>query len=208
MAKISRPAVYIFVGAVAVYAWVILTQPDAPAPTRRAHLPRSATPRVEDFAAADLSAHFARYQAGTQASKRDPFLPHLPASARLAASQTAHAEQGKWTLTGISSINGVPNALVESAAGDSVFLKPGDRWRGLHVLSIGTDAVVLINALGQQTSLAFRPLGASLPDTGAPGVGGFHLQPLGTLSPLPIAPGNIRPLPPLPSFGAPPVQKR
>lgn len=207
MAKISRPAVYTFVGAVAVYAWVVLTQPDAPTPAHKVRAPRSAAPRAEDFAAADLSAHFARYQAG----KKDPFLPHLPATAGLAAEKAAHAEQGKWTLTGISSINGVPNALVEnSVTGDSVFLKPGDRWRGLRVLSIGTDAVALINALGQQTSLAFRPLAASLPDAGAgaPGVGGFHLQPLGTVSPLPVTPGSIRPLPPLPSFGAPPVQNR
>ncbi len=206
MAKISRPAVYTFVGAVAVYAWVILTQPDAPTPAHKVRATRPAASHAEDLAAADLAAHFTRYQAG----KKNPFLPHLPASAGMAAEKTAHAEQGKWTLTGISSINGVPNALVESAAGDSVFLKPGDRWRGLRVLSIGTDAVILLNALGQQTSLAFRPLGASLPDAGAgaPGVGGFQLQPLGTVSPMPVTPGSIRPLPPLPSFGAPPAQKR
>jgi hypothetical protein len=206
MAKISRPAVYTLVGAVAVYAWFILTQPDVPVPTRKVHVLLHAAPGADDFAAADLSAHFARYQAG----KRDPFLPHLPASAGLAASKAAsHAEPGKWALTGISSLNGVPNALVEnSVTGDSVFLKPGDRWHGLRVLSIGTDAVAFINALGQQTSLAFRPLGASLPEPGGQGTVGFHLLPLGTVSPLPVGPGNIRALPVLPPLGAAPMQRR
>ncbi len=204
MAKISRPAVYTFVGAVAVYAWVVLTQPDPPAPTRKVHVLRPAASGAGESAAADLSAHFARYQAG-KTNGRDPFLPHLPApAAGPAAQKAAHAEQGKWTLTGISSINGVPNALVESASGDSVFLKPGDHWRGLRVLSIGTNAVAFLNALGQQTFLAFRPLGASLPETGAQEAGGFHLQPLGTVSPLPVGPGNIRALPVLPPLGAAP----
>ncbi len=201
MAKISRPAVYTFVGAVAVYAWVLLTQPDTPAPTRKVHVLRPAIASADEDAA-DALVHFARYGGG----KHDPFLPHLPASARPAATQAAHGEPGKWTLTGISSINGVPNALVESASGDSVFLHPGDRWRGLRVLSIGTDAVVLLNALGQQTILAFRPLGASLPD--AASGRGFHLQPLGSVSPLPVDLGSIRPLPPLPPLSAPLAQKR
>ncbi len=213
MAKISRPAVYTFVGAVAVYAWVILTQPDPPVPTHKTHAPRPAAPGVDSFAAADASAHFARYQTVKKAGL-DPFLPHLPASAAGPALHAAHPEQGKWTLTGISSINGVSDALVENSdTGDSVFLKPGDRWRGLRVLSIGTDSVAFLNALGQQTSLTFRPLGVSLPETGAQQLGaqqsaGFHLQPLGTASPLPVGPGNIRALPVLPSFGTPPVQNR
>jgi hypothetical protein len=201
MAKISRPAVYTFVGAVAVYAWVLLTQPDTP--TRKVHVLHPAIASADEDAA-DASVHFARYAGG----KHDPFLPHLPASAKPAAAQVARGEPGKWTLTGISSINGVPNALVESAAGDSVFLHPGDRWRGLRVLSIGTDAVVLLNALGQQTILAFRPLNASLPEAGASAAGGFHLQPLGSVSPLPVNLGSIRPLPPLPPLSALPAQKR
>ena len=198
--KISRPVVYSLVGAVAVYAVVLLTQPDAPAPHRRAHTARRAAADADAFAAADLSAHFARYHAG----KRDPFLSKLPHAKPQAA---PGAGRGQWTLTGINIINGVPNALVEdSATGDSVFLKPGDRWRGLRVLSIGTDAVAFLNALGQQTHLAFRPLEAALPAPGGRGPGGFHLQGLGTVSPLapmPVGPANIRPLPVLPPLGSP-----
>lgn len=202
--KISRPAVYTLVGAVAVYAVVLLTQPDAPVPHRRVHAARRATADADAFAAADLSAHFARYPA----SKRNPFLSKLPPVKPQASLKAgAGAGRGQWTLTGINIINGVPNALVEdSATGDSVFLKPGDHWRGLRVLSIGTDAVAFLNALGQQTHLAFRPLEAALPAPGARGPGGFHLQGLGTVSPLapmPVGPVNIRPLPVLPPLGSP-----
>ena len=74
MAKISRPVVYTFVGAVAVYAVVLLTQPDAPAPHRRPRHPRAATADAEPSRDADLAAHFARYHAG----KRNPFLSGCP----------------------------------------------------------------------------------------------------------------------------------
>ncbi len=200
--KISRPVVYSLVGAVAVYAVVLLTQPDAPAPHRRVHTARRATADADVVTAAELSAHFARYHAG----KRNPFLSKLP-PAKAQAKAVPVAGRSQWTLTGINIINGVPNALVEdSATGDSVFLRPGDRWRGLRVLSIGTDAVAFLNALGQQTHLAFRPLEAALPAPGARGPGGFHLQGLGTvtpLAPMPVGPGNIRALPVLPPLGSP-----
>ncbi len=199
MAKISRPAVYTAVAAVAVYAVVLLTQPDAPAPAHKKHPARRARADADAFTAADLSAHFARYLG----SKRNPFLSKLPA----AKPPPGAGERGEWNLTGINIINGVPNALVEnSATGDSVFLKPGDRWRGLRVISIGTDAVAFLNALGQQTHLAFRPLEAVPPAPGGrePG-GGFHLQGLGTVAPLaPMPVGHLRSIPVLPPLSSPP----
>ena len=204
--KISRPAVYTAVAAVAIYAVVLLTQPDAPAPAHKRVTAHRARADAGDLAAADLSAHFPRYQAG----KRNPFLSKLPAlKPSPKASGAAGAARDEWVLTGINTINGVPNALVEnSASGDSVFLRPGDKWRGLRVLSIGTDAVAFLNALGQQTHLAFRPLAvAPGPDGRVPG-GGFRLQGLGAVTPLPpmpVGPGNIRPLPVLPPLGSSPT---
>ncbi|MGI4791551.1 MAG: hypothetical protein ACRYFS_22235 [Janthinobacterium lividum] len=201
MAKISRPAVYTFVAAVAVYAVVLLTQPDPPAPHPRTHAVRHTEVAADGFLPEDLSAHFARYHSG----KRDPFQSK---SAGLRGAEAASGmKHGTWTLTGINTINGVPNALIEdSVTGDSVFLKPGDRWQGLRVLSIGTDAVAFLNALGQQTHLAFRPLEAAAPEPGQGSTGGpFHLQGLGTVSPFPVGPGNIRALPVLPPLGSPPA---
>ncbi len=209
MAKISRPVVYSFLGAAVVYAVVVLTQPDAPAPRRRTHTVRHVTADAEGAVTqADLTAHFARYHAG----KRNPFLsalPHAAPKAGLGSGAAPGGGRGEWTLTGINIINGTPNALVENGVtGESAFLKPGDRWRGLRVLSIGTDAVAFLNALGQQTHLAFRSMEAVPPTPGGGAAGGFRLQGLGTISPLapmPIVPGNLRALPTLPPLGSPPA---
>lgn len=202
--KISRPAIYTLVAAVTIYAVVLLTQPDAPAPAHKKHPVRRALADADTFTPADLSAHFARYQAG----KRNPFLSKLP-PAKPSAGKGGGGERGEWTLTGINIIDGVPNALVEnSVTGDSVFLKPGDRWRGLRVISIGTDAIAFLNALGQQTHLAFRSLEAVAPTPGGRVPGGFRLQGLGTVSPLlpmPVGPNNIRSLPALPPLGSSPA---
>src|SRR5579862_2543204 len=78
----------------------------------------------------DYTAHFPRYAGG----KRDPFIPLV---ATAASSSSGAGNQGEWLLTGISSINGVPSALVEnSTTGESAFLTNGESWRGLKVKSI------------------------------------------------------------------------
>lgn len=197
MAKISRPVVYSFVGAVVVYAVFFLTQPDAPVTKRRVHVTRVVHAQADDFTQEDLTAHFARYPVG----KRNPFLPALLLGNAQNGAKT-HAVSGGpggWTLTGINIINGVPNALVENAsASDSVFLKPGDGWKGLRVVSIGSDTIVFVNALGQQTHLSFqvteKDTGKGLATGGSP----FRLPPgVSPLPPLPVGPGSVRPLPPM-----------
>lgn len=208
MAKISRPAVYTFVGAVAVYAVVLLTQPDAPVARRKTHELRHATTQADAWTQADLTAHFARYAGG----KRNPFWSALPAAQAAGApggkggrNPAPPGGPGQWALTGINVINGAPVALVENGvSGESVFLKVGDHWRGLRVLSIGTEAVTFLNMLGQQTFLAFRS-----PDDPAPGASASAASRLpglnagGPLLAMPIAPGSIRPLPVLPPSGSP-----
>ena len=204
MAKISRPAVYTFVGAVAIYAGVLLTQPDPPTPTRKIHVLRrtKADADADAIDPRDLNAHFARYVGG----KRNPFLSGLPAAGGANAGASAEAGQTKWTLTGINVLNGAASALVENeATGESVFLRTGDRWRGLRVVAIGAGSVSLLNALGQKTRLAFKDLDTPVPAPGAAsGVGGasvYRLPPLGAaVVPMPVGPANIQPLPPM---GAP-----
>jgi hypothetical protein len=194
MAKISRPVVYSFVGAAVVYAIVVLTQPDAPVTKHRVHV-TSLVHAASDatFTDEDLAAHFARYSGGT----RNPFLPALLLGK--AAASTVHAGPNGWALTGINVLNGVPNALLENVkTNDSVFLKPGDGWQGLRVLSIGDDTVVFVNALGQQTHLSFN-VTEKEPGTGPSGAGSpFRLPPgIGPLPPLPVGPNNISPMPPM-----------
>ena len=197
MAKISRPVVYSFVGAAVAYAIVVLTQPDAPATKHRVHITSHAKAAADDFTDEDLAAHFGRYSPSTP----NPFLPALLLG-KAAGSKVSAGPSG-WALTGINILNGVPNALLENGkTNDSVFLKPGDGWQGLRVLSIGDDTIVFINALGQQTHLSFTVTEKDT-HTGPNGAGGpFRLPPgVGPLPPMPVGPGNISPMPPM---GGPP----
>lgn len=184
MPKISRPIVYTLVGAVAVYAIFLVTQPDPPTTARPSpyrSAPAAAATDPTQPTAADLTAHFPRVAAGTH----DPFIPKvLPATATGTASGSSAA--GQWQLTGIYAIGSTLHALVEDkATGDSASLVMGGSWRGLHVVSIGTNAVRFENALGQQTRLAFPQPPAPGPVAGA------------SVSPMPVT-GPLRPLPPLP----------
>lgn len=97
---------------------------------------------------ADYAAHFKPYEP----SKRDPF------ASALNLSNTLAGEKGEWDLTGINSSDGVTTAVVENkTTGDNAFLRTGDTWNGLHVLSITADSVTLENEIGQDTKLSFPP---------------------------------------------------
>ena len=213
MAKISRPAVYTFVGAVAIYAGVLLTQPDPPTPTRKVHVLRRthSDADVNAIDPGDLNAHFDRYLGG----KRNPFLSGLPSAGSATAGASAGAGQDRWMLTGINVLNGAASALVENeTTGESVFLRTGDRWRGLRVVAIGAGSVSLLNALGQKTRLAFKDLDTPVPApgvaSGAAGASIYRLPPLGTaVAPMPVGPANIQPLPPMGApAGMPPGVRR
>jgi hypothetical protein len=147
----------------------------------------------------DLTAHFPRYSGG----KRDPFIPLVASAATSASSQ---ANQGEWLLTGISSINGVPSALVEnSSTGESAFLTDGESWRGLKVKSISSDSVVFENTLGQETHLGFSDSGASQAGTStAGGAPSSSLPSASQIRPLPQP--QVGSLPPLPVPAANTVQ--
>ncbi|HEX5322385.1 MAG TPA: hypothetical protein VFW40_01265 [Capsulimonadaceae bacterium] len=137
----------------------------------------------------DLTAHFARYAGG----KRDPFVPLIATVASNAAGKAG--DQGQWLLTGISSINGIPSALVEnSASGESAFLTVDEQWHGLKVKSIASDAVVFVNQLGQETRLAFASEAAPDQTAGAGASPPGNLPSASQVRPLPRI-GNLPPLP-------------
>ena len=192
MPKINRTVVYTLVGAVAAYAVVLYTQPDTPAPHHAKSLTGRSAAGTSDPNDADMNAHFPRYAGG----RRDPFVPGIvPVDQdKLAGLPQLGDELGgprsAWALTGINTINGRITAVVEnSASGDTVYLKPGDAWNGLHVVEVGSDAVVFVNALGQQTRLAF-----SITDTGARTAAAALTDASGTVPSV----LTVTPLPPMP----------
>jgi hypothetical protein len=150
---------------------------------------------VED----DTGAHFPRY-VGTD---HDPFIPAVSQDNPQAGGPGSLMNGGKWTLTGIESIDGITSALVEdSVSNQSVFLQVGDKWGGLRVASISDDSIDFINPLGQVTQLGFpAPVAPPMTPGGAPSPAGSGYGFFG--SNLPNV-GQITPLPPLnPDAGSP-----
>jgi hypothetical protein len=73
-------------------------------------------------------------------------------------------------LTGITSINGVRSALIENgSAGESVFLKAGDIWKGMRVAAVEPNALVVVSPAGKKTRFGF-PSFEQAPAASASGV--------------------------------------
>jgi len=144
----------------------------------------TATTDVED----DTNVHFPRYVG----SNRDPFIPKIAADNPNPNGPGGLVNGKTWQLTGINSINGQTTALLEnSQTQQSVFLKVGDGWNGLTVISISDDAVNFVNSLGQVSQLGFaQPDSPSnTAENQVPGSNGPSVN-------------QINPLPPLtPNFG-------
>ncbi|MBC7808299.1 MAG: hypothetical protein H7145_19370, partial [Akkermansiaceae bacterium] len=74
MAKVSRPIVYAVVAAVALYAVVLLTEPEKPVKKSAKKSTLGATTKAPaGFLPEDLTARFARYQG----KSRDAFKPEV-----------------------------------------------------------------------------------------------------------------------------------
>ncbi|GAB4459629.1 MAG: hypothetical protein OHK0029_22430 [Armatimonadaceae bacterium] len=157
--KVSRPIIYTAVLGVVAYAAFLLTEPEAPPKKPKARTTASASKAPEGFLEEDLNARFARY---TGVGK-DAFMPGVvpkrsldnPAAAPTEIIATA-APGATWVLTGITTVNGVESALIENRSKEEIaFLQVGDTWNGLRVIAIEPKAVVLANAEGRETRLAF-----------------------------------------------------
>ncbi|MDX1931444.1 MAG: hypothetical protein SFU56_02450 [Capsulimonadales bacterium] len=193
MAKVSRPIIYAAVLGAVAYAAVVLTEPAAPAKKKK---PRpTATPAAvaSGVLPEDLKATFPRY-----ASKRsgNVFRPLVVTARSLGNTGTPPAAKtpaigattGNWVLTGITAIDNVKRALVEnSATGDSVFLKSGDRWNGYRVVGVGNVAVRLADGNGRETALLFP----EPPDPSSPGTPTAPAP--GTVPPAPVVFPNLTP---------------
>lgn len=219
MAKISRPIVYTLVGALGVYAWFLSTQNNTTATHRRRLISQAAQmPDANGILPSDYTVHFPRYSA----SKRDPFVPKVLGDTDV----LGEGSNGGWALTGINVVNGVRTAVVENNAtngtsnsspgvsdatstgvaadetNDCAFLKAGDRWKGLTVLSVAPDSVTFENEAGQETHLAF-PLEAAVPSPGVPAASTADTAPAASDAGAStvLGPNNVPVLPGISGFG-------
>ena len=64
--------------------------------------------------------------------------------------------QGGWTYTGNMVVDGTPNALLENtASGDGVFLRPGQRWKSMRLLAVKEDSIELEGPRGERKTVFF-----------------------------------------------------
>lgn len=189
MPKVSRPIIYSVLALIVGLAWLYLN-PSTPTTTKHAtRLLKSASSSQDGFTDEDLHAHFARYFG----KDRDPFIPGVrqAGEADQLASSIAGGKSG-WALTGVNSVNGDETAVVENASTkESVYLKRGQQWNGLTVMSMSENGVLFENALGQESTLGFAaPQADNLASASNP-----NAPSLTGIEPLPALPygGNQRP---------------
>ena len=187
MPKLSKPILVSIIALVVTVIWCLLPQP-ATAPAHHSSITKETEATSDGFTKEDLDAHFPRYTGGS----RDPFIPGVVTETVNADSSSVAEGKSGWALTGINSIDGDETACVENnASNESVFLKQGQTWNGLKVVSIADSGVIFENQLGQQTTLGFK-IPAPDKDTSAVAAGGDQNAP---------ALAGIEPLPPLPYYG-------
>jgi hypothetical protein len=155
MAKINKQQKTLYGALVLVIAFAAYLNWPQDTPTSTHHyvaIQSAGTSQKNDDPADDVNAHFPRY-VGTG---KNPFIPGVSLNDGQTVGRGNDVGAGKWQLTGIDTVDGVTSALIEnSASGQSDFLKVGDTWNGLRVVSIDDDTVNLVNALGQPTQLGF-----------------------------------------------------
>lgn len=193
MVKVSRPIIWLVVLGAAGYAAVIFTEPDAvkKKATANAAAHSGVTP-PPGFTEADMTAKFDRYNGPITDAFKPKVVLKKPTPGASPAAQPPVAT-GIWTLTGIALTDGQRSALVENSnTGESVFLKAGDQWSGLKVVSVEPTEVIFVNAEGKRTRLTFAVTVEEKPSPSPSGLAPLILPAPGA-SPAPgaAAPGAV-----------------
>ncbi len=71
--------------------------------------------------------------------------------------------EGSWIYTGNMTVDGTPNALLENATnGDGVFLRPGQHWKNLRLISVKDDSIEVEGPGGERKTIKFDDKGMSV----------------------------------------------
>jgi hypothetical protein len=147
----------LFLGAVLfIFSYFYFEEPTAPARRSRVAARPTEAKQTGDFRPEDYKARFALLNEPAKNAFRPLVVRSNEARAaagggtpvlRIPSNEVPASMAGgdaNWIYTGVATIDGVPNALLEnSSSGDGVFLKPGDRWKGSTVLTVTTNSIVL-----------------------------------------------------------------
>ncbi len=155
MPKVSRPTIYILVGALAVSAFVLTSPPPKSSTAKSPKLARKGESKVDDtFTAEDYSARFTRLTA----TPKNVFRPLVASggfgsgAVQMPNAIPADFADGEpnWVYTGTAVVDGVPTALVENTTTqDGAFLHHGEKWKLATVAKITPTTLVLAGPGGR-----------------------------------------------------------
>ena len=159
MPKLSRPVLYLAIGATAIAAYLIATPQDTPA--RRAR-PKAA-PKVQITSSQFLDEDYKASFSDGVAVARNSFKPLVTRRNASLVSALAMAGgvppdfaggEGSWVCTGVTEIDGVKQALLENrATSEGVFLRQGDKWKRAVVSQVLDNGVVLVGPGGEPRTI-------------------------------------------------------
>ena len=165
MAKIPRYLYYLGGGALALLVYTFATAPEAPTTRKANNSFQAGTSRKkgdDTYRPEDYTAKFPP----VNVAPRDAFKPLVvKTTTTLTTAQPTPlapngipalfaAGDGNWIYTGNAEVDGVPNALLENTASqETVFLRPGERWKNLTLAGVTTNQIELIGPTGQRRSV-------------------------------------------------------
>jgi hypothetical protein len=161
----------ILAGGVAILGFLIYDGLFPAEPTASSSSTRSTkkkTPAKADkggFLPEDYEAKFASYSTPVRNSftplvAKKAITPSVPAGGGVAAGPSPYLSgaltggEGNWMYTGYAEVDGVRQGLLEnSSTSESVFLRPGQKWKQLVVRTIGAEKMVVTGPDGASVTL-------------------------------------------------------
>lgn len=200
--KKTSPVVWVAIIGLSVLAYVSTT-PSAPAPVVKHKKPlKKVSSSLDAFTDADYKAHFNKLNEPIRNAFKPLIVrngigggglnPFKVADGSIPPSFTG-GEAG-WTYSGSAALNGSVRALIENTStGESVLVRPGDRWKSSTLGPISSTAITLVGADGEATTVAIAnpDAGDLSPSGGTPARGTTGISgPIGDISIRPVAARN------------------
>ncbi len=178
--SLSKPMQYALVVVLAIAAWAVLGPmllPTARTVVRKPSTVKkiSSKPGVIVYTDEDRKAHFDPISAPIK-NAFVPLVKKMSGTGGAGSPNTGGVPnqfaggEANWTYTGSVEVDGVLQALLENrSTGEGVFLRVGDTWKGVQVIQITEETLVLALPSGDQATLHL-PTEDSVP-TAAPTAG-------------------------------------
>jgi hypothetical protein len=158
--KKTSPVFWIAIVGVAIAVYFLVGDESSPTGTGKAkQRPKAATQADKDgFLTIDYTAKFApvvtpAVNAFKPLIARQGSRGAVPTFSNSIPQAFAGGESG-WIFTGVATVNGVPNGLIENeSTGEGVFLKPGQKWKAAKVITITQVEMVMQGPEGDSRSI-------------------------------------------------------